>query len=273
MLKDLLTAGLVAGTLATSPAIAQIGELQFPDIHVGLPDLGAERLRIEDTSAAALIARVKPGLLAGELEQMLGQPSAASREGGTLRWDYNVAFPVAGDTSELICQFKVVVAADGTVSSTHWRRRLCENLHQSLVSSAPIAPEVPPVEIVTLSADVLFPFGLAELTASGRESLSSVAGKLRADYTDPAITLVGHTDRIGSPKFNLELSQRRAEVVRGYLAELGLPSTSVVAEGRGDSQPVVTCEAGEADELKDCLQPNRRVELEIFERGTRTDTL
>ncbi len=124
--------------------------------------------------------------------------------------------------------------------------------------------------MLTLSADVLFGFGKAELTAAGRDRLVEVAGTLKTTYTDPMITLVGHADRIGSDAYNLKLSQRRAEAVRNFLTRQGLPSASMVAEGRGDTEPVVFCRTDDRAELRQCLQANRRVELEVFERGAGT---
>lgn len=79
------------------------------------------------------------------------------------------------------------------------------------------------------------------------------------------ITVTGHTDRLGTDAYNQTLSQARADTVRGLLVEDGLDRAKVRAVGMGKRQPVVTdCEGTRATpELVKCLQPNRRVEIEV----------
>ncbi|HKX29981.1 MAG TPA: OmpA family protein, partial [Blastocatellia bacterium] len=70
----------------------------------------------------------------------------------------------------------------------------------------------------------------------------------------------GHTDAVGSDEYNLKLSQARAETVRNFLAQAGVPADRIVAtRGLGKSQPVAdnSTAAGR--------QVNRRVELVISE--------
>lgn len=72
--------------------------------------------------------------------------------------------------------------------------------------------------------------------------------------------VVGHTDSTGSPAYNQTLSVNRAQSVANYLAQHGVASSRLAAEGRGQNQPVAdnSTEAGRAQ--------NRRVE--IFLRAT-----
>ncbi len=51
-------------------------------------------------------------------------------------------------------------------------------------------------------------------------------------------TVEGHTDDRGSAAYNQKLSQRRAESVRQYLVDKGVPADRLEAVGRGESQPV-----------------------------------
>jgi OOP family OmpA-OmpF porin len=62
----------------------------------------------------------------------------------------------------------------------------------------------------------------------------------------------------------MKLSQARAAAVANYLKAQGVKAGKVITAGKGDSQPVVTCDAKlPKEELKACLQPNRRVEIEV----------
>ncbi|MFO7581396.1 MAG: OmpA family protein [Guyparkeria sp.] len=253
---------MLIGVFALSLQTAIAAGLPFPDLEVELAELDSDHLRLGRDHATLGLERVGPGLSRQEVEEWLGSPVSRDPQEGLMHWQYNVHFPVAGGTSELVCQYMVVFGADEVVSSTHWRRRFCETLYQSRVVDIPSED----VEVVTLSADVLFGFGEAELTREGQEELRRVAEQLKAKYEDAVITLVGHTDRIGSDEFNLKLSQRRAEAVRRQLTGYGLPSDSMVAEGRGETEPVVSCRTDDLEDLKECLKPNRRVEIEVFER-------
>lgn len=111
--------------------------------------------------------------------------------------------------------------------------------------------------VMNLGSDHLkFGFDKAELRPEDRELLSRVAGILLAakDYT---ISVNGHTDDVGSDAYNQKLSERRAQAVRDYLAQSGLPAGILSVTGHGKSLPLVK---GTSDEAR---AKNRRVELGI----------
>lgn len=86
------------------------------------------------------------------------------------------------------------------------------------------------------------------------------------------VTLVGHADRLQGPtaQYNQDLSRRRAMTVRDYLIERGIPADRIRYEWRGDSEPVQACDDLRGQKLKDCLLPNRRVEVKL--QVTRTES-
>jgi OOP family OmpA-OmpF porin len=118
---------------------------------------------------------------------------------------------------------------------------------------------------------VLFEFDKAVLRPEGRAKLDELATRL-GDARVDRIDVVGHADRIGKEQYNEELSQRRAEAVRDYLAQSArLQENQVQAEGRGESDPVTgdRCrnmgpERKSNKKLVDCLQPDRRVDVEVL---------
>ena len=80
--------------------------------------------------------------------------------------------------------------------------------------------------------------------------------------------VVGHTDRIGSDDYNMALSQRRAQTVANYLSSRGVPADVIRAECAGETQPAVECsDKFGRSELIACLQPNRRVEIQVTGSG------
>jgi outer membrane autotransporter protein len=129
----------------------------------------------------------------------------------------------------------------------------------------PPAPPPAPVRL-TLSADALFDFDSAQLRPAGQEMLAGFVRDLRGLQYEVLI-IEGHTDRIGSDTYNQALSDRRANSVRDYLTGNGIPANNVRATGYGETRPVTTpeqCPPSLArDALLACLQPDRRVEVEV----------
>lgn len=120
---------------------------------------------------------------------------------------------------------------------------------------------------LSLAGDTLFKSGksaIKDLTAEGKASLNDMAAKIKAAGAIDTIRVVGHADKMGKPAYNMKLSQARAAAVAGYLKKQGVKAGKIITAGKGDTQPVVQCDAKlSKEELKACLQPNRRVEIEI----------
>lgn len=110
-----------------------------------------------------------------------------------------------------------------------------------------------------------FDFGSSALTTESKTKLKNVAQKLKAHDGVAAVKVVGYADRIGNENFNEHLSRKRAEMVRGFLAKRGvLTADAVETRFFGETAPSTKCpEKMKRKELIKCLQPDRRVELEI----------
>jgi len=144
------------------------------------------------------------------------------------------------------------------------------------VQMAPPAPEAaPPVarkpvaEKVTLSADTLFDFDKSVVRPEGKAKLDELVDQLK-DVEVETFIGTGYTDRIGSKAYNLKLSTRRAEAVKAYLVSKGVPANRIYTEGKGEQNPVTKpgeCKGHTSAKLIKCLQPDRRVEIEVI--GTR----
>lgn len=128
------------------------------------------------------------------------------------------------------------------------------------------APKLMP-EKVTFSADALFDFDKAVLKPAGKDALNQFADKLKGVNYE-VIVAVGHTDRIGSEAYNKKLSVRRAEAVKAYLVkEKGIAAERIYADGKGEAEPVTKPGDCKGKGAIACLQPDRRVEVEVA--GTR----
>jgi len=107
---------------------------------------------------------------------------------------------------------------------------------------------------ITMSSEVSFDFGSAQVTPSFGRTLDKVADILQR-YNRSGITIVGHTDDVGSAEFNQRLSQQRADAVAYYLEDRGVSRDRIRTEGRGEAEPRAS-NASEAGR-----QLNRRVEM------------
>ena len=101
---------------------------------------------------------------------------------------------------------------------------------------------------------ILFDLDKATLQPESDKQLQDVV-TLMKDNPDLKLEVQGHTDDQGSDEYNLDLSQRRAETVVGYLGLFGIDPGRLVPRGYGETAPVMpnTTEEGRAQ--------NRRVEL------------
>ncbi len=138
---------------------------------------------------------------------------------------------------------------------------------QPVVVIPPPPAPVPVSRKVTFSADSLFDFDKSVVKPAGKQGLDKLATDLRGADFD-VITVTGHTDRIGSHAYNVKLSTRRAEAVKGYLAEsAGIPASKITAKGVDGADPVTKpgeCKGKKATrKLIACLAPDRRVEVEV----------
>lgn len=134
------------------------------------------------------------------------------------------------------------------------------------------APAIAPMpRKVTFSADSLFAFDKAEVSATGKTHLDRFAQDLRG-VSYGVIAVTGHSDRLGPHAYNLKLSARRAEAVSAYLVSTaGVPSDRITTQGVDGAEPITKpgeCVGAKATKkLIACLQPDRRVEIEVS--GTR----
>lgn len=159
------------------------------------------------------------------------------------------------------------------VHTSHWRPELktpeCGG-QQAAVPPEPqtqqAAFETPrPMETLTLDARTLFEFDKATLQPAARDKLDELAERMGSQAEALFVNVTGQADRIGTREYNESLSKQRAAAVTDYLqTHTKLRSAKFQVVGAGESQPVVKCEGtGPNINLLDCLEPNRRVEVEV----------
>jgi outer membrane protein OmpA-like peptidoglycan-associated protein len=122
--------------------------------------------------------------------------------------------------------------------------------------AAPLPVVTAPTEAEGVHADIYFDFKSSRLRADAVRLLQEKAALV--DRTSTWVVLVqGHADRQGPAEYNKVLAQRRADAVRQFLIELGVPDTSIRVVALG--QAAALCD----EPSKECQQLNRRVHVEI----------
>jgi len=125
-------------------------------------------------------------------------------------------------------------------------------------AAAPTGPRavIPAPPAGVFHADVYFDFKSTRLRADAARLLQEKAALITAG--EPWSVLVqGHADQRGDAAYNRTLAQRRAEVVKQFLVELGVPESSIKAAALGQDSAVCDDPGGA------CQQLNRRVHLEL----------
>ncbi|RLJ67676.1 OmpA family protein [Sulfurisoma sediminicola] len=133
-----------------------------------------------------------------------------------------------------------------------------------LVKSAPAAAAAPAVETMVVHGDGLFDFDKATIKPEGKARLDEAVARLKDKKLDK-IVITGHTDRLGSAKYNEKLSQKRADAVKDYLVAKGVDKAKISAVGKGSTMPRTKadeCKGKKTKKVVACLAPDRRVEIE-----------
>ena len=114
-------------------------------------------------------------------------------------------------------------------------------------------------QVTLTNKDVRFDSDKAEMTDAGKAALDQLAAKLKTMDKMVFVEVQGHTDDRGSDQLNTALGQKRADVVRAYLHEKGIPLNLISAISYGKTRPIAD------NKTKDGRAQNRRVEVLVLE--------
>lgn len=272
-----LTAKMVAilamtgcmGTKYLSSGISDEGTVKHEDVV--FPQLDDAWQKDGQFPNSENLAKIRAGVAKDELYQLIGRPHFSEAQHAR-EWDYIMKF-YRPDESVQICQYKVIFDKEYKGQEFYWKPADCVNYVKPLQPDNPIKPVVvgAPIinEKINLSADALFYFDKykrEDMLPQGIPQLNALADKL-AEYDQKGrmqVMITGHTDRFGDDMYNMNLSLLRAQTVRSYLADRGVDASVMWATGAGESDPVKQCSDNRNKQITiDCLQPNRRVEVEV----------
>jgi outer membrane protein OmpA-like peptidoglycan-associated protein len=168
-----------------------------------------------------------------------------------------------GGVKELVILVGILLTVVAGAIGTYWvHSQGVEAAGTSAVTGKATAEPAGPRAVIptppagVFHADVYFDFKSTRLRADAARVLQETTGRM--DLTNAWVVLVqGHSDSQGPAEYNRGLAQRRAQIVKRFLVDLGVPETSIKLVTIG--QDGALCE----DPSKECQELNRRVHLEF----------
>jgi outer membrane protein OmpA-like peptidoglycan-associated protein len=104
---------------------------------------------------------------------------------------------------------------------------------------APAPVVAPPVETPKPKHFIIFfGFNKCNITAEADSVLSEAASAAKSGGS-ASVTIVGHTDTVGSTKYNQKLSECRANAAKSNLVGKGVPDGAISASGKGETELMV----------------------------------
>ncbi|RZI74054.1 MAG: outer membrane protein assembly factor BamE [Variovorax sp.] len=272
------TAALLAGCAGPGPSYPvtpegharAASEMPPAPAEQDFPAIGSAKWQQGSFASVEALRALRTGMGKDQVRNLLGGPHFSEGMFGVREWNYIFHFRTGTGPEFITCQYMVRFNGDMLTNGMYWKNPACAamvNPAEAKPSAAMVAPPAAPRK-VTLAADGLFRFdrsALADLLPEGRSRVEALAAELqRSDKKLKGIVVTGHTDRLGSASYNHALSLARANTVRDLMVRKGINGALVRAAGEGERRPVVSCEGAQATPaLVACLQPNRRVDIEV----------
>lgn len=205
---------------------------------------------------------IKAGMNKSQIMALIGSPHFNEGIVAVREWNYLFNFRKQGTDEVTQCEYKILFDEQKLARSFYWQPESC-----AAMLDEPEMTAVAGEQKFTLLSDALFKFDKsdkASIQPGGMEQLALLAGKIKERGDEVShVGVVGYTDRLGSDDYNQQLSEKRADTVMQVLKEKGVSEDHIDAKGRGESDPVKTCDEQSRTSLIACLAPNRRVEVMV----------
>ena len=206
----------------------------------------ADQARIEAEQAKAEAERMKQEAMAAAQEAARQKEEAEKAKAEAVAQQQALA--VEADKAKAAAAQSESLRQQAEMEKADLRARLLQQLNSILATRDSARG------LIANMSDVLFRSGSFELLPAARERLAKVSGIVLA-YPSLHLAVEGHTDSVGSDDYNQNLSERRAESVRDYFVQQGIPAGSIEAHGFGKTEPIASNDSSEG------RAQNRRVEL------------
>jgi OOP family OmpA-OmpF porin len=220
--------------------------------------IGAARVTLNDVTLASTVAPP----FSGNDWQFAYQGIAGVRYTFNPTWSGSLDYRYFGTTDP---KFKVTILGLAQTATTQYHTHnimLGVAYHFAPappappVAAAPPPPPAPAPAAQTRQFTVYFEFDKSNLTPEGSKVVTDAAAYYKQTGS-VRLAITGYTDLAGTQQYNLGLSKRRADMVRGALVKSGVPNAAIAEAWRGKENPAVPTPDGVREPR------NRRVEIVI----------
>jgi outer membrane protein OmpA-like peptidoglycan-associated protein len=248
-----------------NPAVAQYAQVEFRQASAALDRANEAAARKDDAAQVdklAYIAKQRIAVAQEVAKQKSAEQSVADsgRQRDQIRLEARTAEADQAKRSAEQAKADADAArmqADSQLNATRDAQAKADALAAQL---ADLQAKQTERGIVITFGDVLFNTDQAVLTEGGQRTVRKLADVLMQN-PDRSVMVEGFTDSTGTSAHNLELSQRRAESVRGALMGMGVEGTRVATRGYGEAYPIA------GNDTAGNRQLNRRVEIVLSDAG------
>lgn len=154
--------------------------------------------------------------------------------------------------------YALKVASDGKVTLSNVSTAFTGEEYADILYCYNLPPKPMMAEHKTawvIASDYLFDFDKAIIKKQYYNQLDEIAAEIKSDPSRK-VEIQGHTDSVGSEKYNMGLSKRRANAVRNYLIKRGgIAPERLTTVGFGETMPIAP------NTTKEGRAKNRRVEI------------
>ncbi len=161
----------------------------------------------------------------------------------------DVSQPKVGSLAFNKSSHLVYRSIEGFIGSDYFEYTATDNRGAAATATATVKITVRKPEVVSLAKMQLvnFIYKKAELTEISEAKVEAIIEQIKL-AEDISIEIIAYTDDIGSDRYNLALSARRAEALKNLLISNGIDSADIIAIGMGEKNPIAdnSTEAGQA---------------------------
>ena len=202
---------------------------------LGQPKQSAKKMKLRGAGKLRGLANITDDQAAKPVQPATQATTQTATTKTTTKQPVAVSTPPASATTQSVASQQVAAVNYQTIAAQNY---------QTLTQSHAVA-----------AALVQFETNSDKIRKDTYGVLNELAKALQTSLPDAILVVAGHTDSKGSAKYNLKLSQRRAQSVKNYLIKRGIAAQRLIAKGYGETHPVASNKTADGRSL------NRRSEF------------